>query len=177
MLVGVIEAGALHLNDPVLDIPSMCTIFAHISLADLTTTQRTPGSETQRMIGSSSPPLKSMLVAETYHFRGAFPLSHLNLHSMISLMGRGKLLGGSSGINGMAWDRGAAAEYDAWGHLAGDTDWRWSQLLPFMKKSETFVKEPTDPYPGISAEEAARVEADLSQVDGFDGPIMVCSLS
>lgn len=75
----------------------------------------------------------------------------------------------------MAWNRGAAAEYNAWGQLAGDTKWSWSQLLPFMKKSETFAKQPTDPYPGISAEEAADIEADLSQVDGFDGPIVVCS--
>ena len=27
---------------------------------------------------------------------------------------RGKLLGGSSGINGLAWGRAAATEYDAW---------------------------------------------------------------
>ena len=86
---------------------------------------------------------------------------------------RGKLLGGSSGINGLAWGRAAATEYDAWATIAGDESWRWSGLLPFMQKSENFSKTPTDPYPGISAAEAAKVQADLPHIDGFSGPIVV----
>lgn len=34
-VVGVIEAGALHLNDPVLDIPGMCTCLARVALGRL----------------------------------------------------------------------------------------------------------------------------------------------
>ena len=44
-----------------------------------------------------------------------------------------------------------------------------------MKESETFAKKPANPFPGISPEEAARVDANARHVDGFKGPIAVCS--
>ncbi len=46
-----------------------------------------------------------------------------------------------------------------------------------MKKSETFVEKPADPFPGISAEEALRAEANVWHVDGFNGPVVVCLLN
>ncbi|KAI0707590.1 alcohol oxidase [Earliella scabrosa] len=62
---------------------------------------------------------------------------------------RGKMLGGSSGLNFMAWDRASAAEYDAWEKL-GATGWNWKNLLPYLKKIET-VSPPPEPegiFPG-----------------------------
>ncbi|KAJ7707829.1 alcohol oxidase [Mycena metata] len=49
----------------------------------------------------------------------------------------GKLVGGTSALNYMAWDRGSKEEYDAWA-LVSDTDgaWNWDSLLPFFKKTE-----------------------------------------
>jgi choline dehydrogenase len=48
---------------------------------------------------------------------------------------RGKVLGGSSGINGMMHVRGDRAAYDAW-EAAGATGWNYEALLPFFKSSE-----------------------------------------
>jgi choline dehydrogenase len=48
---------------------------------------------------------------------------------------RGKVLGGSSGINGMMHVRGDRSSYDAW-EAAGATGWNYDALLPFLKRSE-----------------------------------------
>src|SRR5512139_588104 len=40
---------------------------------------------------------------------------------------RGKMLGGSSGVNGMVWNRGVAADYDRLAELAGD-QWSWEHM-------------------------------------------------
>jgi len=49
---------------------------------------------------------------------------------------RGKVLGGSSSINGMIYMRGQARDYDEWAQLSGDDSWRWDNVLPLFKKSE-----------------------------------------
>ncbi|PPJ61281.1 hypothetical protein CBER1_09321 [Cercospora berteroae] len=48
-----------------------------------------------------------------------------------------KVLGGGSVINGMVYDRGSAADYDAWEAL-GNEGWGWQGLLPYFKKGTTF---------------------------------------
>jgi choline dehydrogenase len=49
---------------------------------------------------------------------------------------RGKVLGGSSSINGMIYMRGQSGDYDRWADLTGDDTWRWDQVLPLFRKSE-----------------------------------------
>lgn len=49
---------------------------------------------------------------------------------------RGKVLGGSSSINGMIYMRGQAADYDGWAADCGDSGWSWKHVLPLFKKSE-----------------------------------------
>jgi choline dehydrogenase len=49
---------------------------------------------------------------------------------------RGRVLGGSSSINGMAYVRGHARDYDRWAQ-AGLTGWRYADLLPYFKRAET----------------------------------------
>ena len=49
---------------------------------------------------------------------------------------RGKVLGGSSSINAMCYIRGHARDYDEWQAL-GAEGWRWQQVLPYFKRSES----------------------------------------
>lgn len=48
---------------------------------------------------------------------------------------RGRVLGGSSSINGMIYMRGQAADYDGWA-AAGNPGWAWDQVLPLFRRTE-----------------------------------------
>lgn len=48
---------------------------------------------------------------------------------------RGKVLGGSSSINGMIYMRGQRADYDGWAAL-GNSGWGWDEVLPHFKAVE-----------------------------------------
>ena len=48
---------------------------------------------------------------------------------------RGRVIGGSSSINGMIYMRGQSADYDAW-RQAGNIGWGWSDVLPYFIRSE-----------------------------------------
>ncbi len=49
---------------------------------------------------------------------------------------RGKVLGGSSSINGHLYVRGQARDYDGWAQK-GCTGWSWTDVLPYFMKAET----------------------------------------
>ena len=51
-------------------------------------------------------------------------------------MPRGKLLGGSSGINYLMYVRGSRKDYDGWQSL-GNKGWGWDELMPYFKKHQT----------------------------------------
>ena len=48
---------------------------------------------------------------------------------------RGKILGGSSAINGMAFVRGQAQDFDTWAQM-GNQGWSYDDVLPFFKRIE-----------------------------------------
>ncbi|MGH7154310.1 MAG: GMC family oxidoreductase, partial [Acetobacteraceae bacterium] len=48
---------------------------------------------------------------------------------------RGKVLGGTSSINGMIYMRGNHSDYDEW-RQRGCEGWDWDSVLPFFKKAE-----------------------------------------
>jgi len=50
---------------------------------------------------------------------------------------RGKMLGGSSSINGMVYTRGQAQDYDHWGQL-GNRGWSYQDVLPIFKQMESY---------------------------------------
>ncbi|MGM1322692.1 choline dehydrogenase [Corynebacterium macclintockiae] len=62
---------------------------------------------------------------------------------------RGKVLGGSSSINGMIFQRGNPMDYDKWGNLPGMSNWGWSHVLPYFNKMETALgADANDPRRG-----------------------------
>jgi choline dehydrogenase len=71
---------------------------------------------------------------------------------------RGKMLGGSSGLNYMAYVRGHPGDFDAWAE-AGATGWSYADVLPYFQKSEALA--PSDEI-AIDA-----------QAHGTDGPLGV----
>ncbi|MGC2200280.1 MAG: GMC family oxidoreductase N-terminal domain-containing protein [Stellaceae bacterium] len=50
---------------------------------------------------------------------------------------RGRVLGGSSSINGLIYVRGQPEDFDHWGQL-GNRGWSWDDVLPFFKKAENW---------------------------------------
>jgi len=52
---------------------------------------------------------------------------------------RGKVLGGSSSINGMIFQRGNPMDYDRWAATPGCATWDWAHCLPYFKRMETCI--------------------------------------
>ena len=50
---------------------------------------------------------------------------------------RGKVLGGSSSINGMIFQRGNPMDYEKWAQRPGMADWDYAHCLPYFKRMET----------------------------------------
>lgn len=71
---------------------------------------------------------------------------------------RGKVLGGSSAINGMIYIRGHKADYDAWAD-AGCDGWDYASVLPYFRRSEANQNAALDPA-----------------YHGHDGPLCVSDL-
>nr|CAD7419158.1 unnamed protein product [Timema poppensis] len=63
---------------------------------------------------------------------------------------RGKLLGGTSAINGMIYVRGNRQDYDNWASM-GNPEWSYDQVLPYFKKSEDMriEKYKNSPFHGV----------------------------
>ena len=51
---------------------------------------------------------------------------------------RGRVLGGSSSINGMIYMRGQREDYDEWARVTNDASWSWNSVLPIFKRSEDY---------------------------------------
>ncbi|KAK0184559.1 alcohol oxidase [Armillaria mellea] len=82
---------------------------------------------------------------------------------------QGKLLGGSSAMNFLAWTRATKIEYDSWSFFSsGQNDWSWAGLLPYFKKSTSVDPDQTNNFLGIPGGEQPN-----GHDEGFDGPIHV----
>jgi choline dehydrogenase len=62
---------------------------------------------------------------------------------------RGKVLGGSSSINGMIFQRGNPLDYERWGADPGMGTWDYAHCLPYFKRMETcLAADGDDPFRG-----------------------------
>jgi choline dehydrogenase len=60
---------------------------------------------------------------------------------------RGKMLGGSSSINGLAFVRGQAQDFDTWSQM-GNQGWSYDDVLPFFKRMERYEGGGDDAFRG-----------------------------
>ena len=75
---------------------------------------------------------------------------------------RGKVLGGSSSINGLLYIRGQKEDYNHWRQL-GNAGWSWDDVLPYFKKSEN-QQRGADEYHGVGGPlsvEDIRIKLDI----------------
>lgn len=70
-------------------------------------------------------------------YRGKAGKAGRGLRGNTVFVPRGKMLGGSSGINYMAYVRGHPGDFDKW-ELLGADGWSYDAVLPYFKKSERF---------------------------------------
>ncbi|MGB3733849.1 MAG: choline dehydrogenase [Ilumatobacter sp.] len=66
---------------------------------------------------------------------------------------RGKVLGGSSSINGMIFQRGNPMDYDKWGAMPGLEHWDWAHCLPYFKRMETTLEGQDPSQDGLRGED------------------------
>ena len=60
---------------------------------------------------------------------------------------QGRIVGGSSAINGLAYSRGQAGDFDDWA-AAGNAGWSYREVLPYFKRSERRIGDGDDRYRG-----------------------------
>lgn len=98
---------------------------------------------------------------------------------------RGKVLGGSSSLNGLLYVRGQAEDYDGWA-AAGNSGWSFAEVLPWFKKSENQARG-ADEFHGVGGPQkvsdsrirrkitdafiAAAVESGIPRNDDVNGRI------
>ena len=75
------------------------------------------------------------------------PEPHMNNRRVTH--GRGKILGGSSSINGMIFQRGNPLDFERWGADAGMSSWDYAHCLPYFKRMENcLAADTTDQFRG-----------------------------
>ncbi|KAJ7508824.1 alcohol oxidase [Mycena galericulata] len=141
IIVGVIEAGQYRPNDPVIEIPQ---------------SYAAPGVNV------------SLLGNPTYDW-GFVSTPQAGLNGKPVAYPRGKVVGGSSAINSLIWQRGDENEYDLWSTSFGNgPDWTFSGLLPYFKKVETWSPPPASP-----ATVPTEASSALQSAHGNSGPVHI----
>jgi choline dehydrogenase len=64
---------------------------------------------------------------------------------------QGRTLGGSTSINGLAYNRGLPSDYDGW-EQAGNRGWNYAAVLPYFKRSENRIGAGDDKFRGRKGE-------------------------
>ncbi|THH10177.1 hypothetical protein EW146_g8451 [Bondarzewia mesenterica] len=144
--VGVIEAGQDRPSDPLIDVPSAGNLLGNADIGTLL----------------GNPKYDWMLES----------VPQQGLNGEVIQYPRGKVLGGSSAINSMVWQRGSRPEYDAWGTAFGNgPNWTFDALVPYFNRVERW-SAPVEDSNALLPEDTTQVTA-LATSHGRDGPIAV----
>ncbi|PBK84748.1 alcohol oxidase [Armillaria gallica] len=137
--VGVIEGGYDRTNDPLIDVPNAANALGYQGA----------------VFGNS-----------TYDWEYT-SVPQRGLGGRVLSYPSGKVLGGSSAINGLTIQRGSREDYDAWGNAFGNgPEWTFDALLPYFKRYERWHA------PTLSATGDLNSDG-LSAVHGTDGRISI----
>lgn len=109
--------------------------------------------------------LGQLVPKETYNwYFWTEPQAHLDGRSLF--WPRGKVLGGSSSINGMVYIRGHASDYDHWRQL-GCAGWSFEDVLPYFKRSEASERGETALRGGSGPLHVSKRTSDHEMLDKF----------
>ncbi|KAK0194341.1 alcohol oxidase [Armillaria mellea] len=137
--VGVIEGGYDRINDPLIDVPNAANALGYQGA----------------LFGNS-----------TYDWEYT-SVPQRGLDGRVLSYPSGKVLGGSSAINGITIQRGSREDYDAWGNAFGNgQEWTFDALLPYFKRYERWHAPTLSATGDLDSDE-------LSAVHGTDGRIAV----
>ncbi|KAF2175443.1 GMC oxidoreductase [Zopfia rhizophila CBS 207.26] len=90
---------------------------------------------------------ESRASASSFNFQS---LPNPDVKNKTALVFAGKVVGGSSAVNGMFFDRGSRFDYDAWTQAgspefdSSEDKWNWNGIFPYFKKSVTFTEPSAD---------------------------------
>ncbi|MEL7343632.1 MAG: GMC family oxidoreductase N-terminal domain-containing protein, partial [Pseudomonadota bacterium] len=87
-----------------------------------------------------------MILTKRRHDWDYFCVPEENVGGRAVECARGKVIGGSSSTNAMAYVRGNRGDYDRWA-AAGLPDWSYDKVLPYFKKTERW-EDGEDTYRG-----------------------------
>jgi len=91
-------------------------------------------------------PAGLLMLSEKYNWR--YPADpDPSRNNLTEAWGAGRVLGGSSSINGQMWSRGHPDDYDGWAQLGAD-GWDWAAMLPYFLRAERYTGTPS-PLRGV----------------------------
>ncbi|KAH9980184.1 alcohol oxidase [Lactifluus volemus] len=144
--VGIIEAGQYLPEDPLINVPTAGNLLGNANVGTLI------GNPTYDWLFESVP--------------------QPGLDGLVIQYPRGKVLGGSSAINSMVWQRGSRSDYDVWGTSLGNgEEWTFEGLLPFFTRSENWTA-PSTSTPALFQLSPAQKQA-LAEAHGTRGPMQI----
>ncbi|PIL34201.1 hypothetical protein GSI_03912 [Ganoderma sinense ZZ0214-1] len=157
--VGVIEAGEWEPDLPNINIPGELSFDLGLAY----TAQHTPPKK--RLTARHHVGLSGSIIANPKYDWSFLTVPQKGANGRQIYHPRGKVVGGSSAMNILIYDRASAREYDAIEAL-GNPGWNWNEFLKYFKKAETTLP----PDPDVAAKHHLR---DLDpRFHGDSGPLV-----
>ncbi|KAI4702609.1 hypothetical protein J4E89_010330 [Alternaria sp. Ai002NY15] len=119
-----------------------------LGLPDLNVLVIEAGPDGRQEPGISVPGRKGSTLGGKYDWNFT-TIAQPGANNRVFAQNRGKVLGGSSALNLMTWDRTSEYELDAWEKQLGNKGWNWKNLYAAMLKCETFLPSPAYGSEGV----------------------------